>query len=129
MIDHIGWGYSDFARAKDFFTHCLAPLGATLIMEAPPESKSSSWAAGFGRDGKPSFWIARDGKSETTMEICFLAHSRSAVRGFHAAALANGATDIGPPGVRELFHPNYYVAFVRDFDGHSIAAVCHTPSD
>jgi hypothetical protein len=30
--------------------------------------------------------------------------------------------------VREIYHPDYYGAFVLDPDGHNIEAVCHTPA-
>jgi hypothetical protein len=29
--------------------------------------------------------------------------------------------------VREIYHPNYYGAFVLDPDGNNVEAVCHTP--
>ena len=62
------------------------------------------------------------------MHIAFRAHSRAAVDGFHAEALAAGAKDDGKPGIRKEYHPNYYGAFVLDPDGHPIEAVCHTPA-
>ena len=46
---------------------------------------------------------------------------QSAVRAFHAAALAAGAKDNGAPGPRD-FAPNYYAAFVIDPDGNNIEA-------
>lgn len=46
---------------------------------------------------------------------------------FYAAALAVGAQDNGPPGVREIYHPHYFGAFVIGPDGHNIEAVCHRP--
>jgi hypothetical protein len=49
------------------------------------------------------------------------------VRAFHAAALAAGARDNGPPGLRPEYHPAYYGAFVLDPDDHNIEAVCHEP--
>jgi catechol 2,3-dioxygenase-like lactoylglutathione lyase family enzyme len=58
---------------------------------------------------------------------CFLAHDRAAVRAFHAAALAAGGRDDGPPGLRAHDHADYYGTFVLDPDGHRIAAVCHAP--
>jgi catechol 2,3-dioxygenase-like lactoylglutathione lyase family enzyme len=45
----------------------------------------------------------------------------------HAAALAAGGRDNGGPGVREVYHPTYYGAFVLDPDGHNVEAVCHRP--
>jgi hypothetical protein len=32
------------------------------------------------------------------------------------------------PGAREIYHPNYYGAFVLDPDGNNVEAVCHTPA-
>ena len=37
-----------------------------------------------------------------------------------------GATDNGAPGVREIYHPNYYGAYVRDPDNNKLQAVCHS---
>ena len=30
--------------------------------------------------------------------------------------------------MRELYHPDYYGAFVLDPDGNNVEAVCHTPA-
>ena len=49
------------------------------------------------------------------------------VDSFHAAALAAGGSDNGPPGIRPEYHENYYAAFVVDPDGHNIEAVCQQP--
>ena len=61
------------------------------------------------------------------MHIAILADDRKTVDAFHAAAMAAGARDNGAPGVRAIYHPNYYGAFVLDPDGHNIEAVCHKP--
>ena len=55
----------------------------------------------------------------------FAAKSRAEVDAFHAAALAAGATDNGPPGSREAqgYSAGYYAAFVFDLDGNNIEAV------
>jgi catechol 2,3-dioxygenase-like lactoylglutathione lyase family enzyme len=116
---------SDFARAKTFYAAVVAPLGIALVMEVSPEQNGGVAAAGFGRTGKPDFWIGSDGKTTPPMHVAFRAESRMQVRAFYDAALAAGATDNGPPGLRPHYHPNYYAAFVRDLDGHNIEAVCH----
>jgi len=59
--------------------------------------------------------------------LCFRAPDRAAVRAFHAAALAAGGRDDGAPGLRPLYHADYYGAFVLDPDGHHLEAVCHAP--
>jgi hypothetical protein len=61
------------------------------------------------------------------MHIAFQAKDRKAVDAFHAAALAAGARDDGAPGIRAIYHPHYYGAFVIDAEGHPIEAVCHAP--
>jgi catechol 2,3-dioxygenase-like lactoylglutathione lyase family enzyme len=123
MIDHIGINISDLARSKAFYTQALAPLGYTLLMDL-----AQFGAAGFGIAPKPDFWIAAraEGKIDK-VHIAFRAKGRADVRAFYDAAIAAGGKDNGPPGVREMYHPDYYGAFVLDPDGHNIEAVCHEP--
>ena len=82
---------------------------------------------GFGKNGKPEFWIVEAPDVHKPMHITFTADNREQVRQFYDAAMAAGAKDSGKPGIREEYHPNYYGAFVIDPDGHNIEAVCHTP--
>src|SRR5262245_39007887 len=107
MIDHIGFPVADYARARDFYAKALAALGYTLIMEVK-QNEQDSPAAGFGRDGKPDFWIGGEGGLGKTVHIAILADTRAVVDAFYAAAIAAGARDNGPPGVRAHYHPNYY---------------------
>ena len=126
MIDHVGYAVSNYERAKEFYAKALAPLGYKLIMEVPAETNHSGFpAAGFGADGKPDFWIGGEGRLEHPLHVAIVAKDRAAVDAFHREALAAGARDNGAPGIRALYHPNYYAAFVLDADGHNIEAVCH----
>lgn len=128
MIDHVGFSVSDIARAKEFYRNALAPLGYTLVMEVDAKVNPSGHpAAGFGRDGKPDFWIGGEGKLEKPLHVAIVAKDRAMVDAFYRAALAAGARDNGAPGVRPHYHANYYGAFVLDPDGHNIEAVCHAP--
>lgn len=120
IIDHMGIAVSDHERSKAFYTQCLAPLGIGLVMEV------EGWS-GFGRDNKPEFWFGEESDAHKPMHIAFAAQSRDQVDRFYEAALAAGATDNGAPGIRAIYHPNYYGAFVFDPDGHNIEAVCHKP--
>ena len=61
--------------------------------------------------------------------MAFVASDRAQVREFYAAALGAGGTDNGPPGLRPIYHPNYYGAFVLDPDGNNAEAVCHRAED
>lgn len=127
MLDHLGISVTDYARAKTFYAQVLAPLGIGLIMEPTLEQmEAGGAAAGFGREGKPFFWISSNDHSGRS-HVAFAVNDRATVDRFHATALAAGAHDNGAPGVRPHYHPNYYGAFVLDPDGHNIEAVCHAP--
>lgn len=129
MIDHIGFPVSDYARAKGFYQQALAPLGYRLIMEVDArQTESGTPAAGFGRNGKPDFWIGGEGWLKGALHIAITADDRASVDAFHKAALAAGARDNGVPGLRPHYHADYYGAFVLDPDGHNIEAVCHKPA-
>ena len=127
ILDHITLVVSDYARSKAFYESALAPLGITPVAEF-------GQACGFGREKKPDFWI---GAGQTTFQrpehlrlitpthVAFVARNRAEVEAFHRAALAAGGKDFGAPGLRPLYHPTYYGAFVLDPDGHDVEAVFH----
>ena len=122
MLDHIGLNVSDYDRSREFYERALAPLGFSLLMEPMPS------IGGFGRDGKPWFWI-NDQRQPTSenVHVAFTVPDRATVDAFHAAALEAGGTDNGAPGLREIYHPDYYGAYVLDPDGNNVEAVCHRP--
>jgi catechol 2,3-dioxygenase-like lactoylglutathione lyase family enzyme len=128
LIDHVGLQVVDYARALRFFENALAPLGIAIVMQVTKEETGGYEGAGFGRDGKPSFWISAGGRTTPRLHIAFVAEDRAAVNAFFEAALAAGAADNGVPGVRAHYHPHYYAAFVLDPEGHNIEAVCHKPA-
>jgi catechol 2,3-dioxygenase-like lactoylglutathione lyase family enzyme len=120
-LDHVMLDVSDYAASKAFYEQALAPLGMKVVMEPGPE------VGGFGAEF-PFFWIARRGRArEGGVHVAFTARDRAMVAAFHEAALEAGGRDNGAPGVREIYHPDYYGAFVLDPDGNNIEAVCHTP--
>jgi catechol 2,3-dioxygenase-like lactoylglutathione lyase family enzyme len=121
MLDHVGFGVSDYQRSKAFYERALPPLGITLVMEVKAQ------AAGFGKGGKPFFWVEMNMPVQTGLHVAFAAEDRDTVRAFHAAALEAGGTDNGAPGLREIYHPSYYGAYVLDPDGNNVEAVCHRP--
>ncbi|WP_369968890.1 VOC family protein [Stenotrophomonas rhizophila] len=127
MLDHIGIRCTDFTRSLSFFQQALAPLGITVVMQVSAEQTGDHDHAGFGRTGKPDFWIGNAPGAHGGVHVAFSADNREAVDAFHRAALAAGGQDNGAPGIREYYHPNYYGAFVLDPDGNNIEAVCHRP--
>ena len=127
MIDHFGMGVGNFVEAKRFYAAALAPLGYTLLMDVDAgDTPSGAAAAGFGRDGKPDFWIGAEGRTAPPLHLAIVARSRAEVDAFYQAALTAGGKDNGAPGIRAHYHPDYYAAFVLDVDGHNVEAVCHT---
>ena len=118
LIDHIGIAVSDIEKSKAFYTTVLAPLGIKLIAEV------DDWV-GFGKNDKADFWFGPDDIIHPPMHIAFSAENRAKVDQFYRVAIDAGAIDNGKPGIREIYHPRYYGAFVIDPDGHNIEAVCH----
>src|SRR5437764_6008415 len=100
MIDHVTANVSDFEQAKGFYEQALAPLGYSLQMEF-------EGAAGFGTgQGIPDFWIGSRSERAAT-HVAFGASDRATVDEFHAAAVAAGGQDNGPPGLRPQYHEMY----------------------
>lgn len=119
MFDHISFGVRDIARAKRFYDAALKPLGYNCLSE-------DTATAGYGQD-KVALWIGQSDRpvppdNGSYLHFCFAAPDREAVDAFHAAALAAGGTDNGPPGLRKDYGRNYYAAFVIDPEGYRIEA-------
>ena len=126
LISHITIGHFDLEREQRFYSAVLGELG---LIEIPEEGDFETAAFGLTGcelpvvyvqptfDGRPSTW----GNGTHT---AFTATSRAAVDRFHVAALANGGTCDGPPGLRSHYSPHYYAAYVRDSVGNKLQAVC-----
>ena len=119
MIDHINIGVADLAASRDFYARTLSPLGYAPMLEGLS-------GVGFGRDGKPDFWISARTVSGP-LHIAFAGPDRATVDAFHREGLAAGGRDNGAPGLRPDYHASYYGAFVLDPDGNNIEAVTHRP--
>jgi catechol 2,3-dioxygenase-like lactoylglutathione lyase family enzyme len=115
FIDHIIIQVADLSRSLEFYRAALKPLGAEVTdVPGPPES----WGPAV---------VLVEGEPASALHLAFVASDPEAVRNFHAAALASGGRDNGPPGLRERYNPHYYAAFVIDPDGHNIEAVFQGP--
>jgi catechol 2,3-dioxygenase-like lactoylglutathione lyase family enzyme len=130
MFSYVSLGTRDLARAMRFYDAVLAPLGHVRIEDYDPDDSSAAWGQD---DPGPHLWVTRpfDGNPASvgngTM-VSFLADSRAAVDAFYAAALANGGTDEGPPGLRPQYGAGFYAGYVRDPDGNKLNAVCYRPA-
>lgn len=133
MIDHVGLRSTKYEESKEFYSKCLKPLGYQTVIEF------AGCAVGFGipftgnveeqDKAVAAFWISplQPGQTSSSIHLAFTAKSRKDVDDFYNTALAAGGKDNGPPGVRAMYHPNYYGAFIVDLEGNNIEAVCHNP--
>jgi catechol 2,3-dioxygenase-like lactoylglutathione lyase family enzyme len=121
MLDHVTIGVSDLKRSRDFYLQALAPLGfdETNTSEILPSEIE------FGSAEKMDFAISTDYGVGAPIHVAFAADTIEQVHAFHAAALAAGGREHGPPGPRPHYGEGYYGAFVLDPDGHNIEAVFH----
>ena len=119
MLDHVGLKVTDLAESLLFYRSALAPLGYGVIFQDPT-------TAGLALKGGGSLWLY-GASNASNVHIAFAAPDRTAVEGFHAAAVAAGARDNGGPGPRPDYGETYFAAFVVDPDGNNIEAVCHAP--
>jgi catechol 2,3-dioxygenase-like lactoylglutathione lyase family enzyme len=129
MIDHVTILVKDYRRSLKLYLQALQPLGYAMTMELDDVSYPelpAAFFAGLGVDGKPDLWL-RPSQVVAPTHVAFRAETRAAVDAFYREALAAGATPNGEPGIRESYHPSYYGAFVLDFDGYNLEAVCHKP--
>ena len=123
LVDHIGIQCKDVPQAATFYDAVLAPLGAVRIMDFGE-------FIGYGRDGKPDFWIGPvipEVDPNRELHVAFEALDRATVRAFFDAAVGLGAEVLHEPRVWPEYHESYYGAFVRDPDGNNVEAVCHAP--
>ncbi len=124
MFSHVTLGAADIERSRRFYEPVMAALGIGKPFERPARLV-------YGELVGPKLFVGTPFDGGTPghgngEHIAFLAASRAMVDAFHAAALANGGSDEGAPGLRPQYHANYYGAYVRDPDGNKLQAVCHS---
>jgi catechol 2,3-dioxygenase-like lactoylglutathione lyase family enzyme len=123
VFSHVTFGSNDLARSRVFYDAVMKVLGHKLLFEMPQ-------VFCYGEATGPKLFIlppfdGKEARPGNGAHAAFKVESRATVDAFHAAALANGGSDEGKPGLRPHYHPNYYGAYVRDPDGNKIQAVCH----
>ncbi|OBJ03040.1 glyoxalase [Mycobacterium alsense] len=123
MIDHIGITCADYAKSQEFYDTVLGVLGYSRQLDV-------GRAIGYGRGGKPSFWISEAPTGAGVgpareVHVAFEAADEEAVRAFHAVAVGLGAESLHAPRLWPEYHPRYFGAFVRDPDGNNAEAVFH----
>jgi predicted lactoylglutathione lyase len=79
----------------------------------------------YGAEDLDDFAISQGSPVTTASHVAFAAEDRAAVDAFFEAAVANGATVRGEPGVWVQYSDRYYAAFVNDLHGNNVEAVWH----
>jgi catechol 2,3-dioxygenase-like lactoylglutathione lyase family enzyme len=119
LIDHVHLRARDLERTKQFYRAVLAALEVPLSGDDERHlSCDELWIDALGGDEK----------SASHVHLAFQAKDQAMVRRFHAAGLAAGGRDNGPPGERN-YHPGYFGAFLIDPDGNNVEAVYHGPGE
>jgi catechol 2,3-dioxygenase-like lactoylglutathione lyase family enzyme len=121
MIAHLSIGVSDIDRSKRFYDAALEPLGYKCIRAA-----TSLLGYGYGRDSI-ALWVFQaehpvPADEKSGLHFCFAAPNTAAVDAFRSAARVSGGRDNGAPGLRPIYGPDYYAAFIIDPDGYRIEA-------
>jgi catechol 2,3-dioxygenase-like lactoylglutathione lyase family enzyme len=127
MLHHASFGVTDIEHSARFYDAIFRPLGYVRVWEdiRPGEAEQ---AVGYGVPGggdKLAIKSVEEGQGApgAGFHLAFAAPDRQSVIDFHAAALAYGGVDNGPPGLRQHYGPNYFAAFVIDPDGYRVEAV------
>ena len=121
MIAHVSIGVRNIDKSKRFYDAALEPLGYKCLRAA-----RSLLGYGYGRDSI-ALWVVQaehpvPADEKSGLRFCFTAANHAAVNAFHAAAIAAGGSDNGAPGLRPIYGPDYYAAFIIDPDGYRIEA-------
>lgn len=133
MIAYVTVGADDIALAKQFYTALLPPLSYGL--KEGPEGLSYTLPVKPGQAQllpdiyiKPPF----DGQPASAGNgamFALEAGSQKQVRELHAAAIAAGGFDEGPPGFRDSYGADFYVGYLRDPQGNKIALFSSNPDE
>jgi catechol 2,3-dioxygenase-like lactoylglutathione lyase family enzyme len=128
MLTYITIGTNDLQRSVDFYDAIFNVLGY---------SRQPAWTEDWvmwGNKNNPdemfNFCICppfdqQPATAGNGTMFAFRADNAELVRRFHAAGLLAGGKNEGAPGTRTAYGPDFYVAYLRDPDGHKLACVCH----
>ena len=113
----MGFEVSDLDRSGRFYDAVFYALGARRIHE-------SEHAIAYGINSALVWLVVRGLRPEAGYgHVALAASGKAAVDAAHAAGLASGGRDDGPPGPRPQYGRRYYAAYLRDPDGLRVEVV------
>ncbi len=121
MLAAVCLGTNDLARAGQFYDKVFSTIGMVRLVADEIE-------IGYGEHGgAPVFWILlpfnkRNANYGNGTQVIFKAPDAHAVDQFYQAALDQGGSDEGAPGLRD-YAEGYYGAYCRDIDGNKLHVV------
>ena len=127
MFSHFTFGTNDMAQSEAFYSVVGPTLGLPDVKVDDDEGylrigrENGTYpflGVGHPFDGLPATW-------SNGFHIAFNVPNEETVDRFHETALAHGGYDDGAPGLRTIYNPDYYAAYVRDPDGNKLQAVCY----
>src|SRR5262245_1575390 len=121
IVDHVLFVVEDLAASRRLYTAALAPLGFV-------ELEVQDDCIAYGAEGLDDFAICQGTPETTAAHVAFAAEDRTGVDLFFDAAIVNGASVRGEPGVWTQYSDRYYAAFVNDLHGNNVEAVWHAPA-
>jgi catechol 2,3-dioxygenase-like lactoylglutathione lyase family enzyme len=129
MIAYATIGTNNFEKSAQFFDAVLATLGHQRTHDYS-EQKILAYAQ--SPESSIQLWLCQPyNKQPATVSngsmLGFVAQTRAQVDAFHTTALAQGGSCEGPPGLRDAYGPNMYLAYIRDPEGNKFSAMCQAP--
>jgi catechol 2,3-dioxygenase-like lactoylglutathione lyase family enzyme len=120
VFDHVTIRVADREASRRFYDTVLAPLGHE---RRPIGEIFDEW----GDYSIAQAGAAQEGSTPATagLHVAFTTTSREEVDAFWQAGVDAGYESDGDPGLRPIYHDDYYGAFLLDPDGNSVEAVFH----
>lgn len=110
-MDHITIRVSDIEKSKRFYLSALKVLGYQIKKEI---DLGEIRLVGLNAQEQIGFWMTTDRPVTSRVHLAWKAESREQVDMFYSAAIEQGGTCNGKPGLREYKPGNYYAAYVLE---------------
>lgn len=120
LFNHVQIKVSNLEQSKKLYDALMQALEYSVVLDIPHEVR------GYGISTNNMFEIRQatpDCPISQHVHIAFNALCPEAVQNFYHTALSLGARCNGNPGLRSRYAPNYYAAFIIDYDGNNIEVV------